>query len=324
MEKRRDIPGWYQRLMNHQTKPASQLTFKQYCHEHETKMKILYPFLPHEQVKGKLLTRWKRHQPQNHDSCIQGGTKKMNKSKYFPVVAFPKGAAQRAALKKKSEHQFDWLKETMASKNAGKSEHQFDWLKETMASKTAGKSEHQFDWLKEIMASKTAGKSEHQFDWLKEPRAPTVAGKTAKTYKNRAFMLVPKVPTIISETPNPERSILKNKSPLNSKPVSPVQQTHVHRSPRGLQGSDLLRRILFQLKDTASSSQNADQSSPARSRMTEISSRSMYRKRGNILCNMFDASDTDVGTTARKRYLSSESRPSESDLSILFSADMFV
>ncbi|XP_076446920.1 uncharacterized protein LOC143284150 [Babylonia areolata] len=139
-------------------------------------------------------------------------------------------------------------------------------------------------------------------------------------------------------------------------------------TPSHSQGADLLRRILFQLKNTVTSSQSAAQVSPTQSRITEVSGMSVkslssngpspsslrdvrdlmddlepleeapkkktlttvnsgtaYRKRGNILCNMFDEFDSENGPPAKtKRFLPSQSRLTESDFDILFSADIFV
>ena len=154
MEKTKVIPGWYQRLSNLQTKPVSQITFKQYCQENETRMKILYPFLPHDQIKGKLLTYWKRKQPPEHKTLERIGSAKHKKQLKYPVVhLFPRSSAKSQAQLQKTNLPAEWLN------GAG---------------------------------SLKAG------------------DKDGKTYKGRALVLPTKVPEVISQPSNHERSILKN------------------------------------------------------------------------------------------------------------------
>ena len=160
MEKNKDIPGWYHRLSNLKTKPASQITFKQYCQENETRMRILYPFLPHDQIKGKLLSYWKRKQPPEHKSLERNGFMKHKKPLKHPVVHLlsrPSANSKVAPVKKT----------TLPP------------------------------------------------EWLSGAGSVKAGDKGGKTYKWRAFVLPNKVPEVISQPSNHERSILKNGRQVN-------------------------------------------------------------------------------------------------------------
>ena len=165
MENSKDIPGWYQRLIDLQTKPASKITFKQYCRENETRMKILYSFLPHDQLKGKLLANWKRKQPLEHKNVGKNAMKQKKKLKHPVVHTFPRSSA--------NSH------------------------------------------------TPPAKKMDLPMHWLNEGGTSTAGDKDGKTYQGRSFMLWTKVPEVISQSSNHERSILKNRRQVYQRTVEP-------------------------------------------------------------------------------------------------------
>ena len=119
MEKTKAIPGWYQRLSSHHSRSAAQVSFKQYCQENETRMKILYPFLPLEQLRGKLLARWKKKQPRERDNLARSGVKKQKKSLKPACVHFlPRNDAATRVFSKDCAESVDWLKRTRVFKFA--------------------------------------------------------------------------------------------------------------------------------------------------------------------------------------------------------------
>ena len=109
MERKKEVPGWYQRLENLCTKHPSELTFKQYYHENEPRMKVLYPFLPLEQIKGKLHDRWKKHHPLELKQFIETTSKKIKKSK-FPVAICINSKTNTVNIK-------EWIKSSQEKNN---------------------------------------------------------------------------------------------------------------------------------------------------------------------------------------------------------------
>ncbi|KAK7481980.1 hypothetical protein BaRGS_00026783 [Batillaria attramentaria] len=175
-----NAPVWYQRLNSVCSRQTPPETYKEFCQEHEGRLKVLYPFLTQEQIKGKLLERWKKIQMLEKPQNVKTIMKKQRSERKYPVAQFIK--EPRPKVHSHAEKSQTTTAEILRVSDLDKGTETFEAV----------------NWLTHDDRSRAI-------------TSHLTLSQEGKTYRGRSFSLPSKVPEVISQsTPNVEKSILKN------------------------------------------------------------------------------------------------------------------
>lgn len=117
---------WYKRLNYLYSTHTPTNTFKEFCFEQEPRLKVLYPFLTHEQIKGKVLDRWRKIHPAEDPKNDKGRRKNQRGFRKYPVARFihrssnriPKNAKKATVKAENDRRKKTFLVENWLTENA--------------------------------------------------------------------------------------------------------------------------------------------------------------------------------------------------------------